>query len=102
MDRLLTLKGYFLELWTRVIQYSPMGYLKAFWKKKKQVDSKTVSYRVKKAATKNNPYPKLLRVLGLHFNLLGEQNSPRIFKDNLIQMGWNIHILWFWSISEKL
>ena len=39
------------------------------WKhseKKKQVDSKTVSYKVKKAATKYNPYPKLpvLRFLG--------------------------------------
>ena len=75
------------------------------WKhseKKKQVDSKTVSYKVKKAATKNDPNPKLLRFLGLHFNLLGEQNSPRIFKNNLIQMEWNIHILWICSISEKL
>ena len=46
-----------------------------------------ISCKGKTRASKNNPQPKLLRFLGLHFYLLGEQNSPRIFKHNLIQMG---------------
>ena len=54
---------------------------------------KMISCKGKTRASKNNPLLKLPRFLGLHFYLLGEQNSPRIFKHNLIQMRGNIHIL---------
>ena len=50
--------------------------------KKETSRPRMVLCKGKKRASKNNPYPKLLRFLGLHFNLLGEQNFPRIFKHN--------------------
>ena len=49
-------------------------------KKETSRQKKMISCKGKTRASKNNPSPKLLRFLGLNFYLLGEQNSPQIFR----------------------